>query len=277
MEQVNQQISSAHNWLARIAFIFFGIMLITFFGIVYLSNKQYETPTPVTPTPIVYTTPSPTPEIIKNGMKTYKDNTYGFTFNYPANWSLTNYSFGSVSLTSPDFKANLDIGIATIASQGAMISIDVLRKQNVVASGKPIDGFPTKIIKKEPFTVNGISSQLEYFQGNNYPSYKGVMISIPQNDYIYSISMVYASRISIDIFKQVINTFAINQNMQILSQEKQQIDAWIKKNNLNDYGDPKDTVYTGGTPLFDERTGQSKDKYEYVLEKHPTRPWKISQ
>jgi hypothetical protein len=50
---------------------------------------------------------------------------------------------------------------------------------------------------------------------------------------------------------------------------KHRVDRWIKEKNLNSYGDPKDTVYAGGTPLFDERTGRSRDRYEYILEKHP--------
>jgi hypothetical protein len=50
---------------------------------------------------------------------------------------------------------------------------------------------------------------------------------------------------------------------------KARIDRWIKENGLNPYGDPPDTMYMGGTPLFDERTGQSRDKYEYILSKHP--------
>jgi serine/threonine protein phosphatase PrpC len=47
------------------------------------------------------------------------------------------------------------------------------------------------------------------------------------------------------------------------------IDRWIAENDLNEYGDPKGTMYLGGTPLFDERTGQSRERYEYILEKHP--------
>jgi hypothetical protein len=50
---------------------------------------------------------------------------------------------------------------------------------------------------------------------------------------------------------------------------KKRVDRWIKENNRNPYGDPPDTMYAGGTPLFDERTGNSKDKYDYILEKHP--------
>lgn len=55
--------------------------------------------------------------------------------------------------------------------------------------------------------------------------------------------------------------------------EKQKIDVWIKENDLNQYGDPKNIFYTGGTPLFDEKTGRSIDKYEYILKNHPDQPW----
>ena len=50
---------------------------------------------------------------------------------------------------------------------------------------------------------------------------------------------------------------------------KQRIDKWITDNKLNPYGDPRDTVYIGGTPLFNEATGKSKDRYEYILDRHP--------
>ncbi|KAF1332415.1 hypothetical protein FI667_g3604, partial [Globisporangium splendens] len=58
------------------------------------------------------------------------------------------------------------------------------------------------------------------------------------------------------------------------AEEKTQVDAWIKKNDLNQYGDSKDTFYTGGTPLFDETTGKTRDLYDYILHRHPDRPWK---
>ena len=60
----------------------------------------------------------------------------------------------------------------------------------------------------------------------------------------------------------------------ISSEEKELIETWIIKNDLNQYADPKDTVYMGGTPLFDERTGRTIDKYEYIVKNHPNRPWR---
>jgi len=50
---------------------------------------------------------------------------------------------------------------------------------------------------------------------------------------------------------------------------KDKIDQWLKEKNLNDYGDSKDTMYAGGTPLFNELTGKSVDRYQYLIEKYP--------
>ncbi|KAG6620106.1 Protease inhibitor EpiC4 [Phytophthora cinnamomi] len=55
--------------------------------------------------------------------------------------------------------------------------------------------------------------------------------------------------------------------------EKKAVDAWIQANGLNQYGDDATRMYTGGTPLFDENTGTSRDRYEYILSHHPDRPW----
>ncbi len=55
--------------------------------------------------------------------------------------------------------------------------------------------------------------------------------------------------------------------------EEEAFAAWVAKNGLNPYGDPKDTMYLGGTPLFDEREGRPVPLSQYVLKSHPTRPW----
>lgn len=51
------------------------------------------------------------------------------------------------------------------------------------------------------------------------------------------------------------------------------IDSWLEEHDLNQYGDSKDTFYAGGTPLFDERTGERTDRYDYIVKKYPERPW----
>ncbi|MCU0678891.1 MAG: hypothetical protein MUC28_00380 [Planctomycetes bacterium] len=55
----------------------------------------------------------------------------------------------------------------------------------------------------------------------------------------------------------------------LTEEAKARIDVWLEENNLNHFGDDIDTMYTGGTPLFNEMTGETKDRYEYLLEKIP--------
>ncbi len=50
---------------------------------------------------------------------------------------------------------------------------------------------------------------------------------------------------------------------------KVKIDEWLDKKGYNQYGDQKDTMYAGGAPLFNEATGQSIDRYVYLLKKFP--------
>ncbi len=52
-------------------------------------------------------------------------------------------------------------------------------------------------------------------------------------------------------------------------EQKKAIDERIKRDGLNEFGDPKGTSYMGGTPLFNEMTGETKDRYEHISGKHP--------
>ena len=47
------------------------------------------------------------------------------------------------------------------------------------------------------------------------------------------------------------------------------VDLWLTQHELNQYGDPVGTLYTGGTPLFDEKTGKTTDRMVYLVSKHP--------
>ena len=55
----------------------------------------------------------------------------------------------------------------------------------------------------------------------------------------------------------------------LTEEQKKKIDEKIRKAGLNEYGDPKGTMYAGGTPLFSEMTGKRIDKYDYILRRHP--------
>ena len=53
----------------------------------------------------------------------------------------------------------------------------------------------------------------------------------------------------------------------------EEIDKWLNEQGFNSYGDRVDTMYMGGSPLFDESTGESTDRMEYLLAKFPNKPW----
>jgi hypothetical protein len=47
------------------------------------------------------------------------------------------------------------------------------------------------------------------------------------------------------------------------------VDRWLAAQKLDRYGSKQGTMYTGGTPLFDERTGEQKDRLEHIFARHP--------
>lgn len=56
---------------------------------------------------------------------------------------------------------------------------------------------------------------------------------------------------------------------QVDEETRKRIDQWLRANDVNEFGDPRDSVYAGGTPLFNEMTGASIDRYAYILKRHP--------
>ena len=47
------------------------------------------------------------------------------------------------------------------------------------------------------------------------------------------------------------------------------VDRWLAAHKLDAYGHPEGTMYAGGTPLFDERTGETRDRLDYVYVRQP--------
>jgi hypothetical protein len=47
------------------------------------------------------------------------------------------------------------------------------------------------------------------------------------------------------------------------------IDRELSKRGLDQFGSPPGTMYMGGTPLFNERTGKKTDREQYVFANHP--------
>ena len=52
------------------------------------------------------------------------------------------------------------------------------------------------------------------------------------------------------------------------------LDEWLRSRpDLNEFGDPLETVYTGGSPLFNEQTGKRTSLIQYLEKSHPDKPW----
>jgi hypothetical protein len=47
------------------------------------------------------------------------------------------------------------------------------------------------------------------------------------------------------------------------------VDRWLQEHKLDRFGHPEGTMYAGGSPLFNEATGESKDRLEYVFGRNP--------
>lgn len=65
----------------------------------------------------------------------------------------------------------------------------------------------------------------------------------------------------------------------VSASERARIDSWLRANDatLNEYGDPEGTMYTGNSPLFNEATGATMTKYQYIVRQHPDKPWMRTQ
>jgi hypothetical protein len=47
------------------------------------------------------------------------------------------------------------------------------------------------------------------------------------------------------------------------------VDRWLAAHTLDAYGSPQGTMYMGGTPLFDEATGQHTPRQAFLAAHHP--------
>ena len=47
------------------------------------------------------------------------------------------------------------------------------------------------------------------------------------------------------------------------------VDRWLAANKMDRFGHPEGTMYAGGSPLFNEATGESKDRLEYIFGRNP--------
>lgn len=91
-----------------------------------------------------------------------------------------------------------------------------------------------------------------------------------------SLTITIFSKINdLNNYVDLLNSENYQEDILLLSRrEIKRVERWIEDNNLNKYGDPMDTFYIGGTPLFDERTGEKMNRFDYIAKMHPDRPWR---
>eukprot|EP00558_Chaetoceros_sp_UNC1202_P010045 CAMPEP_0197241808 /NCGR_PEP_ID=MMETSP1429-20130617/7747_1 /TAXON_ID=49237 /ORGANISM="Chaetoceros sp., Strain UNC1202" /LENGTH=64 /DNA_ID=CAMNT_0042701707 /DNA_START=167 /DNA_END=361 /DNA_ORIENTATION=+ len=61
-----------------------------------------------------------------------------------------------------------------------------------------------------------------------------------------------------------------------MAEDMTKVDKWLEEQGLNEYGDSQETMYMGGSPLFNEMTGESMERIDYILDKFPNKPWDTS-
>ena len=47
------------------------------------------------------------------------------------------------------------------------------------------------------------------------------------------------------------------------------VDRWLSMRKMDRYGHPEGTMYAGGSPIFNEQTGEMTDRLEYVYKRQP--------
>jgi len=57
--------------------------------------------------------------------------------------------------------------------------------------------------------------------------------------------------------------------IQLDAKQTECVEKWLQGHGLDDYGNPKGTMYAGGTPTFDEATGRSVDRWTLVAKNRP--------
>ena len=92
---------------------------------------------------------------------------------------------------------------------------------------------------------------------------------------VFLAAIIFSKINNLNNYVDLLNSENYQEDILLLSRrEINRIEKWIKDNDLNKYGDPADTFYIGGTPLFDEKTGEKMSRFDYIAKKHPDRSWR---
>jgi len=128
----------------------------------------------------------------------------------------------------------------------------------------------------------GCTTPVSVDQNARQAATEGMFILNSDNATKYHLQMIRILHVSRQVVQGLLYTFTVrggpsmclNKNIDE-SLETKLIDTWlsVNKDTLNQFGDPAGSVYTGGSPLFDETTGKYQDVQQYVTRQHRDRPW----
>ena len=220
--------------------------------------------------------PTPTPNVTAN-WQIYTNSKFNYSAKYPGYFIINNYEQVKGEEEIIEFKKIqngketsiiIDISDNKISKELYLTYRNDV--ENRLQNNKPLEG-----------EFDGLSGEYNKISIAGYEAYQLTLMSETQiisnamfekDGFIYKFQTTSENLSEIEIFNQILSTFKFL-GTPATEQEKVLIDNWIKEKDLNEYGDPKDSIYAGGTPLFNELTGKRVDRYEYILEKHPDRPW----
>ncbi len=245
------------NLVLIIGVILIGLMVYGTFHIEDIRKFELKFPksTPVkTANPSTSAKPSPTPDETA-GWHKYQSSHLNVSFRYPADASVEENPFVESYMVHVQLK---DLSIS--------VSPKGLDTDSVCVFGQ----YPELKKVTLPLRINDKDVTAELTIINNKKVITCRRLTVDGYDFVIQLTSNDDQLKS--LVSKIISTFKII-NTSVSPDEKARIDIWISKNSLNQFGEPNDQVYTGGTPLFDETTGQSVDRYDYIIRHHPERPW----
>jgi len=237
-------------------FLIVVIVVIGISGLLYYSWQKGLTKT----SPNQEVLPIPTSNINESATWKAYDGKY-FSFNYPPSWII---------LTKREKCNYLEEVIMEGAQEIYKFKVEVVGFNYVTNESFP----PQNWTETSVNVVNRIGVHYEFINvgGGSFITI-ALMDDNPVN-YIISVDIIDRENAK-SLVEKVLTTFTFKDEV-VYEEDKELIliDKWIKENNLNSVGDPKNTLYAGGA-LYNELTGETMCRYEYIVQRNPDKPWTL--
>ncbi len=197
-----------------------GLVIVIAGGALFYTNySNNRTKSFLTPT--VSQTPQPTPVDETANWKTYTNNKYAFSLNYPPNWKIEENMGSAIffSIESPDYKFDDNNKVEEQVTVGTKISFNILSSTGNYSEPKegeiPTLYFDTvnnkqimdKISNITNITIDGRKAAKYDLQRLFKEPLLRTRADIVDKTFVYRIEMMYVSPISKNIFDDILSTF----------------------------------------------------------------------